>query len=131
MEEPPNFRWSNNENTLNAAPNRPPGFFQKPQVPSYPNYSNASNSVSLTQIIDKMFEAIAASTAQSHKMQQDLSKSQQELIKAQQVQGHDIAELKKQFGDLVKQMSQNHTQGNLPSGTVPNPTYHQANAITT
>ena len=78
-----------------------------------------------------MFVAITASTTQSHKMQQDLNKSQQELIRAQQVQGQEIAELKKQVGDILNQMNRNQGQGKLPAGTIPNPSFEQAKAITT
>ena len=127
----PNFRWNNNDNVQNAAPTRPPGFFQKPQVPQNSNFNNSSNSFTSNPNYDKMFEAITASTAQSHKMQQDLSKSQQELIRAQQAQGQDIAELKKQVGDILNQMNQSMGHGRLPAGTIPNPSYAQFNAITT
>ena len=107
--------------------NHPPGFPSKPQVPLNSNFNNASSSSNQNAFhdkYDKMSEMLTTNMTALSKQQQELFNGQAELKK-------DNAELKKQVGDLVKQMSQNHTQGKLPAGTVPNPTYHQANAITT
>ena len=123
----PNFRWRNNDNTLNATQNRPPGFPSKPQVPLNSNFNNASFSSNLnawSEKYDKMFEVLTTNMTALSKQQQDLFSGQAKLKK-------DNAELKKHVGDLVKHMSQNHSQSKLPAGTVPNPTYHQAKAITT
>ena len=123
----PNVRWSNIDNTLNATQNRPPGFPSKPQVPLNSNFNNASSSSNLnafTEKYDKMFEVLTT-------IMTALSKQHKELFNGQAELNKDNVELKKQVGDLVKLMSQNHKQGKLPAGTVPNPTYHQVNAITT
>ena len=71
-----------------------------------------------------MFEVLTTNMTAMSKQHQELFNGQAELKK-------ENVELKKQVGDLVKLMSQNHTQGKLPADTVPNPTYHQVNSITT
>ena len=120
----PNFRWGNNNFHNNAAAsgsNAPPGFPAKPQVLLN---SNSNNSVLTNPNYDKMFEMLTRTS-------QSLDKTTQILMQTQQVQGNDIAEMKKQMGDLVNTVSRIREQGKLPGGTIPNPTFEQAKAITT
>ncbi|XP_062020908.1 uncharacterized protein LOC133737346 [Rosa rugosa] len=98
----PNFRWRDNDNVANQNTyNRGPqgGFYQRPQAPpqaqgTSPNY-------------DKIIETLNSST--------------QALIQGQQNHGKDIADLKKQMGQVVEFMTKFHEQGKLPSNTIPNP----------
>ncbi|XP_024178323.1 uncharacterized protein LOC112184289 [Rosa chinensis] len=100
----PNFRWRDNDNVQNANKNTynrgPHGaFYQRPQAPpqaqgTSPNY-------------DKIIETLNSST--------------QALIQGQQNHGKDIADLKKQMGQVVDFMTKFHEQGKLPSNTIPNP----------
>ncbi|KAM5578091.1 hypothetical protein ABKV19_008423, partial [Rosa sericea] len=124
----PNFRWKDNENTQSAPQGfqpRPQGFYQKPQplnpTPFNSNYnSNASSSSSNDELI------------------RTLTKSTQALIAGQTHHGNqinaistDVNEMKKQMSQVVDFMGKFHEQGKLPSGTIPNPHFEQAKAVTT
>ncbi|XP_062006022.1 uncharacterized protein LOC133723220 [Rosa rugosa] len=67
-----------------------------------------------------------------------LTKSTQALIASQTHHGNqinaistDVAEMKKQMSQVVDFMGKFHEQGKLPSGTIPNPHFEQAKAVTT
>lgn len=123
----PNFRWSNNDNVLGPSQasqgnNRtPPGFNQRPQGGFTQSYaSHQASGSTMTPILekyDKMLEALTTST--------------QQLMQGQHNQGQEIKELKKQVGDVVNAINQLREPGKLPGGTIPNPSFEQAKALTT
>ncbi|PRQ60837.1 hypothetical protein RchiOBHm_Chr0c36g0502941 [Rosa chinensis] len=63
---------------------------------------------------DKTIEALTNST-------QALTSATQTLLQGQQAHTKDIAELKKQMGQVVDFMTKFHETGRLPSNTIPNP----------
>ncbi|XP_062020990.1 uncharacterized protein LOC133737462 [Rosa rugosa] len=83
---------------------RPQGFYQRPQVPQ--NFSSNSNNFSNPNY-DKIIEALTNST--------------QALVQGQQNHTKDIADLKKQMGQVMDFMTKFHENGKLPSNTIPNP----------
>ncbi|XP_062028336.1 uncharacterized protein LOC133744212 [Rosa rugosa] len=126
----PNFRWRDNENSQQAQASqafnqRPPGFSPKPQAPLNPTSFNASNSNSnVSSSNDELIKALAKST-------QALLAGQNNHERQINTIGTDMAEMKKQMSQVVKFMGKFHEQGKLPSGTIPNPHFEQAKAITT
>ncbi|XP_061993653.1 uncharacterized protein LOC133711564 [Rosa rugosa] len=121
----PNFRWSNTENVQNPQNQsgpfpRPQGFYQRPQVPQNfaPNNNCVPNNVTHPSY-DKMLEAL-------YQGQQTLTNSTQALVTGQQSNTKDIAELKKQMGQVVDFMGKISESGKLPSNTIPNPNFESA-----
>ncbi|XP_024169677.1 uncharacterized protein LOC112176089 [Rosa chinensis] len=125
----PNFRWKDNDNFQSAPQGfqqRPQGFYQKPQAPNpTPFNSNANTNVS-------------SSSSSNDELIKVLTKSTQALIAGQTHHGNqintistDVAEMKKQMSQVVEFVGKFHEQGKLPSGTIPNPHFEQAKAVTT
>ncbi|KAM5550593.1 hypothetical protein ABKV19_027109, partial [Rosa sericea] len=123
----PNFRWKDNENTQSAPQGfqqRPQGFYQKPQPPNPTPFTSNYNS--------------NASSSSNDELIRTLTKSTQALIAGQTHHGNqinaistDVNEMKKQMSQVVDFMGKFHEQGKLPSGTIPNPHFEQAKAVTT
>ncbi|XP_062010388.1 uncharacterized protein LOC133726780 [Rosa rugosa] len=123
----PNFRWKDNENVQSAPQGfqqRPQGFYQKPQVPNPAPFNSNFNS--------------NASSSSNDELIKTLTKSTQAFIASQTHHGNqidaistDVAEMKKQMSQVLEFMGKFHEQGKLPSGTIPNPHFEQAKAMTT
>ncbi|XP_062010355.1 uncharacterized protein LOC133726754 [Rosa rugosa] len=123
----PNFRWKDNDNVQNAPQGfqqRPQGFYQKPQPPNPTPFNSNFNS--------------NASSSSNDELIRTLTKSTQALIAGQTHHGNqinaistDVNEMKKQMSQVVEFMGKFHEQGKLPSGTIPNPHFEQAQFVTT
>lgn len=104
----PGFQWRNNDGCLNPAAPQP---FQQQQLNQQrpQNVGTAPVQPVLTNPdYDKMLSQLSSST--------------QVLLNTQAQQGNDIAELKKQMGQVVEFMGQiKGESGKLPTQTVPNP----------